>query len=146
MPIQHLLILLCGVKTNIMFANLSVISSVLKCVSLQVLYVINVIKAYVFELSWMYIIGLLSYFLNKSIFKLLNFNIVYSQNFTSPLLCILISKIFLPHLFVSKLIKPRNFEISALLFSKQGMCRSWLLSWLGFGDSKSTWNQLPWHA
>ena len=34
----------------------------------------------------MYIIGLLSYFLNKSIFKLLNFNIVYSQNFTSPLL------------------------------------------------------------
>ena len=84
MPIQHLLILLCGVKTNIMFANLSVISSVLKCVSLQVLYVINVIKAYVFELSWMYIIGLLSYFLNKSIFKLLNFNIVYSQNFTSP--------------------------------------------------------------
>ena len=84
-PIQHLLILLCGVKTNIMFANLSVISSVLKCVSLQVLYVINVIKAYVFELSWMYIIGLLSYFLNKSIFKLLNFNIVYSQNFTSPL-------------------------------------------------------------
>ena len=83
-PIQHLLILLCGVKTNIMFANLSVISSVLKCVSLQVLYVINVIKAYVFELSWMYIIGLLSYFLNKSIFKLLNFNIVYSQNFTSP--------------------------------------------------------------
>ena len=86
MPIQHLLILLCGVKTNIMFANLSVISSVLKCVSLQVLYVINVIKAYVFELSWMYIIGLLSYFLNKSIFKLVNFNIVYSQNFTSPLL------------------------------------------------------------
>ena len=34
----------------------------------------------------MYIIGLLSYFLNKSIFKLSNFNIVYSQNFTSPLL------------------------------------------------------------
>ena len=28
-------------------------------------------------------------------------------------LCILISKIFLPHLFVSKLINPRNFEISA---------------------------------
>ena len=68
-------------------------------------------------------------------------NINFKEN-----LCIQISKIFLPHLFVSKLINPRNFEISALLFSKQGMCRFWLLSWLGFGDSKSTWNQPPWHA
>ena len=44
-------------------------------------------------------------------------NINFKGNF-----CIRISKIFLPHLFVSKLINPRNFETSALLFSKQGLC------------------------
>ena len=41
-------------------------------------------KAYIFELSWIYVIHFISYFPNKSIFKPSNCNIVDFKKYTSP--------------------------------------------------------------
>ena len=63
---------------NHVFTRFNLVMHYYKC------YMLYVKKAYIFELSWMYVTHFINFFPNKSCFKPSNCNIVDFKKYTSP--------------------------------------------------------------
>ena len=66
---------------NHVFTRFNLVMHYYKC------YMLYVKKAYIFELSWMYVTHFINFFPNKSCFKPSNCNIVDFKKYTSPPFC-----------------------------------------------------------